>query len=94
VVCWEALLLLVTGSGTPALTLAELVIVPTLFGTSTIVTVADMAVLNVPRLQVIVLVPLQDPWLEVTDTKVMPGGSVSLRDTFVAVAGPSLWTVI
>jgi len=60
--------------------------------TSAMVAVPPFA--RVPRLQVTVLVPVQEPWLGVLETNVDPAGSVSTTVTPVAVKGPLLVTVI
>jgi hypothetical protein len=56
-------------------------------GMATTVTVTEAPGARVPRLQVIVVVPVQVPWLGVTETSVV-FGSGSLNVTFVAVPGP------
>jgi hypothetical protein len=52
------------------------------------VTIAFALLAREPRLQVTVAVPLQEPCVVVAETKVTPDGSVSVRFTFVAEAGP------
>ena len=47
-----------------------------------------------PRLQVTVLVPMHDPCVGVTETKLIPDGRVSVMLTFVADDGPLFVTVI
>jgi len=43
---------------------------------------------------VIVVVPLQEPWLGVEDTNVMFAGSVSVTDTEPALSGPAFATLM
>ena len=46
---------------------------------------------RVPRVQITVSVPLQVPWVAVAETKVTPGGNVSVTRTPVATTmGPLL----
>ena len=73
-------------------TLALLLIEPVVVGITTMVTVALAPLVNVPRLQVTVLVPEQLPRLEVADTKVVLPGIVSVTMTFDAEFGPLLVT--
>src|SRR5664279_1089982 len=82
------------GSGSVAETVA-------VFGIATPVAVAwtmtstncELATPNVPRYQLIVVVPLQEPMLGFADMNVMLTGSVSLTVTLCATAGPLLVTV-
>src|SRR4051812_46450034 len=59
-------------------------------GVTTIVTVASLAApaATVPRPQVPVLVPAQEPWLAVAGTRVGPAGSGSETLTALAESGP------
>ena len=63
-------------------------------GVTTIVADALAPLFRLPRLQPIVVVPLQLPWLEATETNVTLAGSVSVTVTPVAVNGPLLVTLI
>ena len=68
--------------------LVRLLVVDVLTAT-TIVTVALLPLLSGPKLQTTVADPLQPvPWLTVVETKLTPGGRVSVKVTFVAVSGP------
>ncbi len=67
---------------------------PGAFGVTTIVIVALLDTASVPIEQVIVVVPLHVPALLVAETRVTPGGSVSVRVTPVAVEGPAFPTLI
>jgi hypothetical protein len=69
--------------------------VPNVLGVTTILIVAVAALANVPRLQVIAVVPLQLPWVvSMGGVSVTPEGNVSVTVTPVAVLGPLLVTVI
>ena len=61
---------------------------------ATTVTVALALAARVPRLQVIVVVPLHEPWVGVEETKTRPLASVSVKVMPVLVAGPLLVTVM
>ena len=87
-------LLLESKSVSLELALAEFGKTPCAVGVTTIVVTAEASAFTVPRAQVIVVVPLQIPWVDVAETKLTPGGSTSVRFTFVAGAGPLLLTVI
>ena len=76
-----------------AATLAKLVMVPAAVGVTTMVAVALAALVKLPRLQVTILPKAEHPGLGVAETKVTPGGSVSVRNTLVAADGPLLVTV-
>src|SRR5437773_11921065 len=76
------------------LTLAVLLRLPAVVGVTTSVIVAEAPLAKVPRLQVIVLVPLQLPWVDVTETRMTSDGNVSSIFTPVAVEGPLLVTVM
>jgi hypothetical protein len=56
--------------------------------------VGEAPLLTVPRLQVTVLVPEQDPTEGVADTKVVPAGRTSVTLTLAALLGPALFTVM
>ena len=90
-----ALLSLVSESVSLADTVAELVSVPVARGSTvtTMVMVALPPLVMVPRLQVIVLVPLHVPWLGVAETRVTFAGRVSMTVTPVAFEGPLLVTL-
>jgi hypothetical protein len=89
-----ALLLVITGSGWLADTEAPLDKDPVVEGAVTrMVIVAVLLIPRLPTLHVIVLVPLQVPWLVVTETKVTPEGNVFVATTPVAADGPLLVTV-
>ena len=94
VVLSTAVLLAGSGSETPLDTVAELLRVPAAVGMITIVTVADEALVKVPRLQMTIPVPLHVPWLKVEEVNVTPPGKVSVTSTPVAVSGPLLVIVI
>ena len=90
------MLLLVSGSGgLSASTLAVLVITPVELGMIRMrVLLAVTPTPMSPRLQVTVpLNSLQGPWA-IAETKVTPGGSVSVRVTAVAKDGPSFLTLM
>jgi hypothetical protein len=87
-------LLAVSRSVSFLVTLAVLLMVPATVGVTTIVTVALAPLARVPRVQVMVLVPLQLPWLADEETNVTPEGRVSVTATPVAVLGPLLVTVM
>ena len=74
---------------------AELIKVPVDEGAViTMVTVAEAPFAIEPRLQITVVVPLHEPWLEVADTNVVPAGSGSVMLTPLAAPGPLLSVVI
>ena len=81
------------GSITEAWAEAVLLSGPATVGVTTKVTVA-LPGARVPRLQVMELVPLQLPWLGVTETKFTLAGKVSPIITFGALEGPLLDTVM
>src|SRR5262244_3904465 len=81
----------VVGSGCVAVTLAELLRLPLVLAPTftTIVTVALLPALIVPKLQLTVVDPVHAaPWLGVAETSVTPAGSGSLKATPVALFGP------
>jgi hypothetical protein len=47
-----------------------------------------------PRLQVIALVPLHDPWLLTAETKMSPPGKLVVRTAPLEAEGPLFFTVI
>jgi hypothetical protein len=80
---------LLNGSGSPKYgAVAVLLSVPATVGATTNVTVALAKPWRAPRLQVTVLVPVQLPWLGVTETKLTPVGKVSVIVTIFE--GPEL----
>ncbi len=81
------------GSLSVAATLAVLEMVPGWTGTTFTVTVAVAPLLTVPRLQVTVAVPEQEPWLGTAEVNMTVAGSGSVTMTFVAFDGPALPTV-
>ena len=89
-----ALLLVLLGSISLAVTVAKVLKPPASRGVTTIETVAFAVVVIVPRLQVITGLPLQFPWLGDDETRLTVAGSVSLTVTPVALLGPLLVTVI
>jgi hypothetical protein len=93
VVIAVAELSLILGSVSRLETVAVLVIFPIAVGLTTILIVAVAEEARLSRAQVIVLVPLQVPWLEVAETKVTPDGSVSVTVTPVAADTHLLVTV-
>lgn len=94
VVVVVALLLAVSGSPVLLVTVAVLVSEPAVVGETTMVMVVLAPLAIVPRLQVIVVVPLHVAPFGVTDTKVAPAGSGSVICTLAAALGPALETVI
>jgi hypothetical protein len=62
-------------------------------GVIVICTVALPPTARLPRLQITGLVPLHVPCDGVAEPNVTPAGSVSVRTTFVAGAGPLFLTV-
>ena len=58
-----------------------------------IVTVAVALTAKLPRVQLTLLVPLQEPCDGTAEPNTTPAGSVSVTRTLVAVAGPLLVTV-
>ena len=85
---------IVTDAGVDCIlvTVAVLVISPVFFGFTTIVTIAISLGASVPRSQV--TIPAIWPQPLDADIKSTLGGSVSVRMTLVAEAGPLLVTVI
>ena len=94
VVMAVALLLPATESSEQEVRLAVLLAVPTGVHLTTRVTVAVARSGSAPRLQTTVLVPLQVPWLGVTEIKLAPAGSVSVMETPLAASGPLFVTRI
>ena len=94
VVTAVAVLSLVSGSVSFPMTIVVLLTPPAAVGATTIVTVVLAPLVKSPRLQVTVLVPLQVPWLGVAETKLTPGGKVSVITTPVAASGPLFMTVM
>jgi hypothetical protein len=89
-----AVLFAVLISGSIAATLTVLLTPPTTVGVTTIDTIGLEPMPIVPRLQVTVNVPAQEPWLGVAETNVSDPGRESLKSTPVALAVPLLVTVI
>ncbi len=88
---WVAVLFAVFGSvGDVAETVTVFVMVPFLVGLIVISTVAVSPLFNVPRLQLttIFFEIVHVPWVVVTDPFPVFLGSVSVRDTPVALDGP------
>src|SRR5688572_5843206 len=77
-----------SGSGSFAVTVAVLVSPSELVMVPLMVMVAVEPLVSVPMLQVTVVVPLQEPWVEVAVVSAKFGGSGSFTTTFVAVLGP------
>ena len=69
VVVTLSVLLDVLVSATPLSTVAVLVKLPVELGVTTMTTVATFSLATVPRSQVMVLAPLQLPWLGFEETK-------------------------
>src|SRR5918911_1037396 len=89
-----AVLLDESGSASDALTVAVSVICPDAVGVTTMVTMALAPFVSVPMEQLTGPVLLQEPCVVEEETNVTPAGSVSVRLTFVACAGPLLVTMI
>jgi hypothetical protein len=89
-----AVLLLASGSGCVALTVAMFVTVPDEVGSRTSATVAVAPLARLPRLQRVIGVPLQLPWLGFTVTKIAPDETKSVSVTPDAEFGPLFLTVI
>lgn len=88
-------LFVMTGSTFALVTVAVFATGPVVGGRVTIrEIVAVPAFATVPSEQVTVVVPLQVPWLGVTETNVVPAGSTSVTTTFSAAFGPASPTVI
>jgi hypothetical protein len=86
-------LLAVFGSGVVETTVAVLATGPGELGpatTSVIVAVPPLAI--VPREQVTALVKVQDPWVDVAKTNVVPAGRMSVTVTPAAEPGPPFKT--
>ena len=83
-----------TGSDVVLLTLAVLLIVPAVFGVTSMLMVTLAPLARVPRLHVTVVAPLQLPVLGMADIKVTLPGNVSVTVTFLAEPGPLFVTVI
>jgi hypothetical protein len=92
----EAVVVLFAGRGSDSIpeTVTVLVIVPAVAGITLTITVVLAPFDRLPRLHVTVAFTLEQPWLGVTETKVTPGGNVSVTVTPVASAGPLLLTLI
>jgi hypothetical protein len=86
-----------TGSAVVAETDAVLVTLGTALwpAVATIVTVTSLGApaLTVPRSQLTVALPEQEPFVEEAETSVSPAGSASETVTAAAGLGPALWTV-
>ena len=80
------------GSGSVAVTEAAFRKLPRAAAVAAIVMLAPAPLARAPRLQVIVAVPVQLPWLGVAVASVRPAGSVSVTVTFVASDGPAFAT--
>jgi hypothetical protein len=90
----EALLFVVTGSASAAVTVAEIVAFEAVAGAVRVITiVADAPFASEPALQVTTDVPLHVAWLGIAETKTKPGGSVVVAVTPVALDGPLFVTV-
>ena len=87
-------LLVVSKSVSLALALAVFARVPVVVGVTAIVTIAVDPLLIVPREQLTVVDPTQLPCVVEAEPNATPKGSVSVRFTFVAAAGPLLVTTI
>jgi len=87
-------LLVMSGSGCVALTVALSASVPDKVGRRTNATVATAPLVRLPRLQCTTGLPPQLPWLGLVETKVAPDEDVFVSITFDAVLGPLLFTVI
>ena len=68
--------------------------IPATVGVTTRLTVALAPATIVPRLQVMVFVPVQLPWLGVTETKSTPAGKTSVIVAVIDKLGSTLDTVI
>src|SRR6266446_3912693 len=77
-----------------SVTLPVLVIEPSPVAVTARETEAVAPFARVPRVQVIVVVPVQVPWLGVAETNMRPAGSTSVTVTPVELDGPLLVTVI
>jgi hypothetical protein len=76
-------------------TVAVLATVPDVLGLlTTSVIVAEPRAARVPREQLTVLVPVQDPCDGVAETNVVPAGRMSPTTTFAAGLGPAFVTVM
>src|SRR5579859_682069 len=60
----------------------------------TSVTFVEAPLASVPRAQLTVEVPVQEPWAAWAETSLKPAGSVSTRTTDDAVSGPWFATVM
>ena len=68
--------------------------VPAAVGVTTRLTVALVPAAIVPRLQTMVLVPVQLPWLGVAETKFTPAGKISVIVAVIDKLGSTLDTVM
>lgn len=73
---------------------AVFVSVPAAIGVTTRLTVALAPPAILPRLHTMVLVPVQLPWLGVTETKFTPAGKISVIVADIEVLGSRLDTVM
>src|SRR4051794_3637372 len=89
-----ALLFVVTGSLSVAVTLAVLIFVPALVAVAMMVMVALLPLEMPPSAQMTFGVPEQLPCDGVAETSEVPAGSGSATVTFVAATGPLFVTVI
>src|SRR6266478_2884495 len=77
-----------------SVTVAVFVIEPAAVAVTTKETEAVAPFARVPKLQVTVVVPVQMPWLGVTETNARPAGRTSVNVTPVEFAGPLLVTAM
>jgi len=82
------------GSALALVTVATFVVGPTVVALATMEIVAVPPFVIVPRAQLTVVVPLQEPWLGVAETRVMVDGSVSVTETDDASFGPPFATLM
>src|SRR5437899_6197783 len=75
-------------------TVAVFVTGPAVVALATMDAEAEAPTASVPRLQLMVVVPLQVPWLGVAETRVIPAGSGSVKMTPVEGEGPLCVTVM
>ena len=90
----ELLLSTTTGSLSAVLTIAVFAIDPDEVALTVSVIVAVAPPASGPRVQTTVVVPLHDPWLDVTVTSARLSGSTSVTVAPLEASGPALVTVI
>ena|ERR1700676_339023 len=73
---------------------AVLVTEPAIVALATMDAVAEAPTARLPRVQLMVLVPMQVPWLGVAETRVRPAARGSVKITPVEGAGPLFVTVM